>query len=156
MHMPEERSDSNSCAFLRKSADIGGDVGFCLLAACLLLACCLLVAIFELFCAVPGCENMHIPKERSDFAYCVLRQKSTHSSENSAAKKCTFRRKGVILHLACSGEKVQFPDAKKCTCRRKGVIWLLRVAAEMYTFIGKFGGENAHIPKERCDFASCL
>ena len=90
--------------------------------ACLLLACCLLVAIFELFCAVPGCENMHIPKERSDFAYCVLRQKSTHSSENSAAKKCTFRRKGVILHLACSGEKVRFPDAKKCTCRRKGVI----------------------------------
>ena len=44
--------------------------------ACLLLACCLLVAIFELFCAVPGCENMHIPKERSDFAYCVLRRKS--------------------------------------------------------------------------------
>ena len=65
---------------------------------------------------------MHFPKERSDFAYCVLRRKSTHSSENSAAKKCTFRRKGVILHLACSGEKVRFPDAKKCTCRRKGVI----------------------------------
>ena len=65
---------------------------------------------------------MHIPKERSDFAYCVLRRKSAHSSENSAAKKCTFRRKGVILHLACSGVKVRLPDAKKCTCRRKGVI----------------------------------
>ena len=44
MHMPEERSDSNSCAFLRKSADIGGDVGFCLLAACLLL----FLSFFEL------------------------------------------------------------------------------------------------------------
>ena len=28
----------------------------------------------------------------------------------------------MILHLACSGVKVRLPDAKKCTCRRKGVI----------------------------------
>ena len=45
MHMPEERSDSNSCAFLRKSADIGGDVGFCLLACCCLLR---FLSFFEL------------------------------------------------------------------------------------------------------------
>ena len=81
---------------------------------------------------------MHIPKERCDFAYCVLRRKSAHSSENLAAKKRTFRRNGVILLLACCGDKVQFPDAKTCT------------------FIGKFGGEKAHIPRERCDFASCM
>ena len=73
--------------------------------------------------AVPGCENVHIPKERLDFAFCLLRWKSAHSSENSAAKKRTFRRKGVILHFACCGEKVRFPDAKTCTFRGKGVIW---------------------------------
>ena len=139
-------------------------------------------------------------------------EKNAHSSENSAAKKRTFRKKGVILFLACGGQKVQFPDAKTCTFRRKGVIWptaccggkvhihqkiwrrksahsegkvwfcfllvavtkcisqmrksahsegmvwlcLLRVAAKKCTFIGKFGGEKAHIPKECCDFASCL
>ena len=44
-------------------------------------------------------------------------------SEYLAAKKRTFRRKGVTLLLACCGEKVQFPDAKKSTFRRKGVIW---------------------------------
>ena len=45
-------------------------------------------------------------------------------SENLAAKKRTFRRKGVTLLLACCGEKVHLPDAKKSTFRRKRVILL--------------------------------
>ena len=72
---------------------------------------------------------MHIPKERCDLAYCLLRRKSAHSSENLAAKKRTFGRKGVIL--------------------------LNRVAIEKCTLIEKSGGEKAHILKERCDFACC-
>ena len=69
MHMPEERSDSNSCAFLRKSADIGGDVGFCLLAAC----CCLLNAVFEHFGAgwnrgiFDAVASFHGNVDRSEF-----------------------------------------------------------------------------------------
>ena len=51
-----------------------------------------------------------------------MQRKSAHSSENVAAKKCTFRRKGVTLFLVCCGVKVRLPDAKKCTFRRKGVI----------------------------------
>ena len=65
-------------------------------------------------------------------------------SENLAAKKRTFRRKGVILHFACCGDKVQFPDAKKHTFRRKGVILPTACC-----------GEKVHIPKETCDFACC-
>ena len=67
-------------------------------------------------------RKVHILEERCDFPYCVLRRKSAHSSENSAAKKCTFRRNGVILFFVCCGVKVRLPDAKKCTFRRKGVI----------------------------------
>ena len=101
----------------------------------------------------------------------MLRQKSAHSGGKVgfrfAAEKCTlsgkfgggrstFRRKGVILLVALCGEKMQFPDAKKCTFRRKGMIFFVRVAAKKCTFIGEFGGEKAHIRKERCDFVeSC-
>ena len=46
--------------------------------------------------------------------------------------------------------------AKKRTFRRKGVILLKKVAAEKCTLIGKAGGEKAHIPEERCDFACCF
>ena len=39
---------------------------------------------------------------------------------------------------------------------RKGMIFFVRVAAKKCTFIGEFGGEKAHSPKERCDFVeSC-
>ena len=72
--------------------------------------------------AFPGCENVQIPKGRYDFVYSVLRRRSAHSLEKAEAEKCRFRRKGVVFLLACSGEKVRFPDAKKCTFRRKGVI----------------------------------
>ena len=89
-------------------------------------------------------------------AYCVLRWKSAHSSENSAAKKRTFRKKGVILFLACGGQKVQFPDAKTCTFRRKGVILPTACCGEKVHMDRKFGGERAHIPKKKCDFAFCL
>ena len=106
--------------------------------------------------AVPGCEKVHIPKERRDFAYCVLRRKSAHSSETLAVKKRTFRRKSVILHFACCGEKMQFPDAKKCTFRRKGVILPTARCGENVHVDRKFGGGKAYIPKETCDFASCL
>ena len=66
-------------------------------------------------------------------------------SENLAAKKRTFRRKGLIFLVACCGEKVYIPEAKKCTFLRKGFI--LRVAC---------CGEKVHIPKEMFDFACCL
>ena len=72
--------------------------------------------------AFPGCENVQIPKGRYDFVYSVLRRRSAHSLEKAEAEKCRFRRKLVTFLLACSGEKVRFPDAKKCTFRRKGVI----------------------------------
>ena len=85
-------------------------------------ACLLLVAKC-------GCEKLHILKEMDDFSLCVLRRKSTHSSENLAPKNRTFGRKGVIL--------------------------LKRVAIEKCTLIEKSGGEKAHILKERCDFACC-
>ena len=71
-------------------------------------------------------------------------EKNAHSSENSAAKKRTFRRNGVILLLACCGEKVHLPDAKKSTFRRKGV-----------AFPNACCGEKVHIPMKRCDFACC-
>ena len=87
---------------------------------------CLLAAVAVAKC---GCEKVHIPVERDDFSLCVLRRKSANSSENLAAKKRTFGRKGVIL--------------------------LNRAAAEKCTLIEKSGGEKAHIPKERCDFACC-
>ena len=83
---------------------------------------------------------MHILGERCDFAYCVLRRKSAHSSENLAAKKRTFRSKGVILLLACCGEKMRLPDAKKCTFRRKGAC----------------SSEKVEISKESLDFVCCL
>ena len=100
----------------QQSAHSGGKVGFCLLACLLLVAKC-------------GCEKLHIPVERDDFSLRVLRRKSANSSENLAAKKRTFGRKGVIL--------------------------LNRAAAEKCTLIEKSGGEKAHILKERCDFACC-
>ena len=90
------------------------------------------------------------------------------------AKKCTFGGYGVIFPSACCGEKVHSPvesldfacllacclllnaDAKKCTFRWKAMIFFVRVAAKKSTFIGEFGGEKAHSPKERCDFVeSC-
>ena len=78
----------------------------------------------------------------------------------------------MILLLACCGEKVHFPDAKKCTFRRKGLILPIaccgekvHVSKERLDFacfsllvamryvssfeldeIGKFGGEKARIP----------
>ena len=67
-------------------------------------------------------RKVHILEERCDFAYCVLRRKSAHSSENLSAKMRTFRRNGVILFFVCCGVKVRLLDAKKSTCRRKGVI----------------------------------
>ena len=68
----------------------------------------------------------------------------------------TSRRKGVTVVLACCGWSTHFLDAKKGTFRRKRMTLVQRVAAKKCTFIGKIGGEKAHIPKERCDFASCL
>ena len=99
---------------------------------------------------------MHIPKERSDFAYCVLRRKSAHSSENLAAKKRTFRRKGVILLLACCGEKVHLPDAKKCTYWGKGVILLIACGSEKVHIHRKMWLRKNVYPGERGDFVlSC-
>ena len=101
-----------------------------------------------------GGEKAHIPKERCDFACCCLLACSKMrflsilkwmKSENLAAKKRTFRRKGAILLLACCGQKMQFPDAKKCTFRRKGVI--LPNARSC---------EKVQISKVMLDFACCL
>ena len=75
-----------------KSGHSGEKVGFCLFACLLLVAKC-------------GCEKVHIPVERLDFSLCVLRRKSAHSSENLAAKKRTFRLKGVILLNRAAAEK---------------------------------------------------
>ena len=77
----------------------------------------------------------------------------------------------MILHLACCGEKVQFPDAKKSTFRRKRVILLVAQCGEKVhladankcTF-GGYGvifpsaccGKKVHIPVERLDFACLL
>ena len=68
-----------------------------------------------------------------------------YSSENSAAKKRTFRRKGVILHLACCGEKVHFPDAINITFRMKSVILPIACC-----------GEKVHISQVILDFACLL
>ena len=38
------------------------------------------------------------------------------------ARSCALKAAPVAQMVACCGEKVQFPDAKKCTFRRKGVI----------------------------------
>ena len=65
-------------------------------------------------------------------------------SEYLAAKKRTFRRKGVILLLACCGVKVRLPDAKKCTFRRKGVI-----------LTNARSCEKVQISKVMLDFACC-
>ena len=34
----------------------------------------------------------------------------------------------------------------------KGRFFFVRVAVKEFKFFGEFGGEKAHIPKERCDF----
>ena len=111
---------------------------------------------------------MHIPKERCDFAYCVLRRKSAHSSENLAAKKRTFRRKGVILLVALCGEEVHLADAEKCTLGRYGVIFpgaccgkKMHIPLEKLDFaclllVAKCGCEKVHIPVERDDFSLCV
>ena len=97
-------------------------------------------------------EKMHLP----DAKKCTFRrngvilptaccgEKNAHSSENSAAKKRTFQRNAVILLLACCGEKVHLPDAKKSTFQRKGAILPIACC-----------GEKVHIPMERCDFTRC-
>ena len=64
--------------------------------------------------------------------------------KNLAAKKRTFRRRGVILLAALCGEKVHVADAKKCTFGRYGVI-----------FCSACCGKKVHIPVVMLDFACC-
>ena len=81
-------------------------------------------------------KKVHIPVERLDFA-CLL---ACCLLVNADAKKCTCRWKGMIFLCAFWRKSANCSKnlaAKKLTFRRKGVILLNSAAAEKCTLIEK-------------------